>query len=266
MSVDTLRHYIARLPARPESGRALHRAGPDRVAGTHGALEITSVFQPVIDREGALAAYQAYFRAAGPDGAAVAPRAVLDSLRGEEEVVRFDRMCRTVHALNRFAASAQWTPLFLGVDERLLRYVPEEHGTTFQRILAGFGVLASRVLIALPAASADVPGLLENVLPSYRLRNFGIALEVDGWPPAYASRLARMRPNYVRVRWSDDARHWAPAAHEIGARLVATHIENARSQEAALRAGADLLQGHHLGAPAASLAESDLQCHAGVGG
>jgi EAL domain-containing protein (putative c-di-GMP-specific phosphodiesterase class I) len=265
MSIETLREYIARLPAGPEPGRALHRLGPVRVAGSLGTLRISSVFQPIASREGALFGHQAFFRAEGPDGREVPVRQVLDSLADEEAVVRFDRMCRTVHALNRFAAAEQWTPLLLGVDARLLRYVPEEHGTTFQRILAGFGVLASRVLITLPAEAADVAGLLENVLPSYRLRNFGIAVDVDGWPAAYEPRLARLRPELVRVRWSEEARRWAPAAHDVGARLVATHVETAAEREAALRAGADFLQGGLIGVPSASLAGA-VEAETGVGG
>jgi EAL domain-containing protein (putative c-di-GMP-specific phosphodiesterase class I) len=202
------------------------------------------VFQPIADRDGTVFAHQAYFRAAGPQGAA-APRTVLDGLPDDEAVVRFDRMCRTVHALNRFAGSEEWTPLFLGIDHRLVRSVPDEHGTTFQRILAGFGVLATRVVLALPAEAARVPGLLENALPGYRLRNFRIALDLAGTD--LLPRVARLRPDFVRVRADEELHAWAAAAHDAGARLVVTHVEDAEDQDAALRAGADLLQGFHIG-------------------
>lgn len=249
MSIETIRQYIGRLPAQPGPDRVLHRTGLDRVAGSYGSLRVSSVFQPVADRRGTLSGHQAFFRAAGRSGETVPPRTVLDGISGEEAVVRFDRMCRTVHALNRFAGSAGWTPLFLGVDARLLQHVPEEHGTTFQRILAGFGVLASRVVIVLPAGAAAAPGLLENVLPSYRLRNFSIAVDVTGWLPGAAPRIARLRPDFVRVRWNANSPHWVLAARDAGARLVATHIEQPADQDAALRSGADLLQGYCIGQP-----------------
>ena len=132
MSTDTLRLYIARLPALPEPDRVLHRIGPDRVAGSLGAFRVSSVFQSIVDRSGTLIGHQAFFRAARPGELAVPSQEMLDGLEGEEAVVRFDRMCRTVHALHRFAATEQWPLLFLGVDHRLLQFVPEEHGTTFQ--------------------------------------------------------------------------------------------------------------------------------------
>lgn len=253
MSTDTIRQYISRLPAAPGPDRVLHRSAPDRVAGSLGALRVSSVFQPVVDPGGTPFGHQAFFRAAQPDGEPVPPQEVLDGLAGEGAVVRFDRMCRTAHALNRFAATEQWSVLFLGVDHRLLRFVPEEHGTTFQRILAGFGVLASRVAITLPAAAGAAPGLIESVLPSYRLLNFQVAMDVTGWLPEAAARIASLRPDFVRVRWNADAPLWASAAHDAGARLVATHIEQPEDEDAALRSGADLLQGYRFGLPVESV-------------
>ena len=257
MSTDTIRQYIARLPEQPRPDRVLHRTGTDRVAGSVGAMCVSSVFQPVVDRAGTPFGHQAFFRAVGPGGA-VAPGAVLDGLSGDEAVVGFDRMCRTVHALNRFAGTTQWAPLFLGVDHRLLQIVPEEHGTTFQRILTGFGVLASRVIITLPAEAAAAPGLLENVLPSYRLRNFGIAIQVDGWHAEGAARILRLRPDYVRLCSGADPQPWVSAAREVGARLVITQIGTPSQLDAALRAGADLLQGFHIGYPSESVAVPEI--------
>jgi len=250
VSLDTIRAYIGRLPERPDPDRLLHRIGPHRVAGRIGGITLGSVFQPIVDRDGALVAHQAYFRDLEQGTPA---RAVLEAISGEEEVVRFDRTCRTVHALNRFASGAQWTPLLLCVDHRLLQHVPEEHGATFQRILSGFGVLASRVVIVLPSLAATVPGLLEGVLPSYRLRNFRIAIEVAGWPTADAARVGRLRPDFVLARWNGGLRQWASAAHDTGAQLLATHIEQAGQLDRALSDGADMLQGFHVGGPAEAI-------------
>lgn len=250
MSLDTIRAYIGRLPERPQPDRLLHRTGPHRVAGRAGGITLGSVFQPIVNRDGALVAHQAFFR----DMEHGAPaHAVLEAISGEDAVVRFDRTCRTVHVLNRFASGAQWAPLFLCVDHRLLQHVPEEHGATFQRILSGFGVLASRVVIVLPSRAATVPGLLEGVLPSYRLRNFRIAVEVAGWPAADAARLGRLRPDFVVSRWNAGLRAWAAAAHDTGAQLLATHVEQAGQSEQALADGADLLQGFHVGRPAEAI-------------
>jgi len=249
VSVDTLLQYIAQLPPEPREDRVLYRTGPGRVAGGFGALRVTSAFQAIVDRAGALAGHEALLRASNAAGAAVSPGEALEAVSGEEAVVRFDRLCRTVHALNWFSGAPEGALLFLGVDHRLLQFVPEEHGTTFQRILSGFGVLPARVVISLPALAGGIPGLVENVFPSYRLRNFRVAIEVTGWLPAAAPRLARLRPDFVRVRWNPDVPGWVSAAHAAGARLVVTHIEQAEDRDAALRAGADLLQGYCIGRP-----------------
>jgi len=248
MSHDTLRHYIGHLPAGPAHDRLLYRTPAGSVAGRFGPLEVTSVFQPIEDRDGHVVGHHAFARASRVGAGPVPISEVLASVAGEEAIVRFDRLCRTVHALNRFGAEAPWAPLFLCLDHRLLRIVPEEHGATFQRVLSGFGVLASRVVLVLPASAAE-PGLYEHVLPSYRLRNFRIAVEVAGAPAAEAARIGRLRPDFVLARWNAALRHWASVAHDTGARLLATQIEQPGQRDQALLDGADLLQGFHVGRP-----------------
>jgi EAL domain-containing protein (putative c-di-GMP-specific phosphodiesterase class I) len=117
-------------------------------------------------------------------------------------------------------------------------------------------VLATRIVLALPAAAARVPGLLEGAIPGYRLRNFRVALDLAG--AEQLPRVARLRPDYVRVSADEDLTAWSAAAHAVGARLVVSRIEDAEDRAAALRAGADLLQGFHIGRPAPSLAAAEL--------
>ena len=66
-------------------------------------------------------------------------------------LVKLDRLCRTVHALNYFRAASGQANLFVTVQPRLLESVKDDHGEAFAKVLDLIGIPTSRVVIEIPA-------------------------------------------------------------------------------------------------------------------
>lgn len=256
MSRTALEAYLDRLRTAPSEASPVWRVGPRRVAGRFYGAELTSAFQPVVARGDRVAGHVAYVRSYTTDGQAeLSPWQVFSLGAEDEDLVRLDRLCRTVHAVNYFAESAPDWRLHLAVEHRLLATVPAEHGRTFEGVLRAFGIGTSRVVIELPVSVADSPALLASVLSNYRHRGYAVAVRARAVPEA-VERLAPFQPDIVRLRASevprDGLRQLIDGVRAMGAHALVDHVESAVTRVAAESAGADLVQGLYLGAPGAA--------------
>jgi len=251
MNASSIHGYISRLPDERGRGTTLFRAG-DALAGSFHRSVLTSVFQPVRARNGATHGHSAWVRCMGPDDASLSPWPLLAAAADDVELVRFDRLSRTLHALTYFRSAPAEQRLFLSVDRRLLEAVPDDHGAAFQRILGRFGIPTRHLVIDLPRTAPFA--LIAEVLPSYRMRGFGVAVTIDPTWPEFAERLQRLRPDVVKWRHTDtgDARlrHAVKAAHVAGVAALVTHLQSPAAVHEAHAAEADLMQGRALGWPA----------------
>src|SRR5262249_13344247 len=112
--------------------------------------------------------------------------------------------------------------------------------------------------------------LLAEVVAQCRDEGFTIALDQFGSGRANLDRVARLRPRLVKLDRSvvatalgdSPAKRQLPVFIELlkssGARVVMTGIEDAADAVEAVEAGADYLQGYHLGAPRAALGDNAL--------
>lgn len=253
MASEIISGYIARLP--DDASGSLRRVGSARVAGRFLDCELTSVFQPVLAPDGAVLAHTALVRCY--DAAhlqQLGPCELFALARSDSDLVRLDRLCRTVHAINYFASVPPGRPLILKVDPRLLSSVPDQHGRAFERVLASLGVAPSEVVIEIPAAANANPALVAHVVANYRFRGFRVAVHHEG-DAGWLATLAHLRADFIQVRFRDSAmvslRAAVAVAHECGARSLVTHLETGTAVDAAREAGADLLQGFELARPSA---------------
>ena len=80
-----------------------------RAAAWHLGLRLGSLFQPIVDlRDQRVVGHQAILHARREDGTVVSPAEAYALCETPESVVYFDRLCRTLHALN-FLAQQQHT-------------------------------------------------------------------------------------------------------------------------------------------------------------
>ncbi|HKB81992.1 MAG TPA: EAL domain-containing protein, partial [Burkholderiales bacterium] len=107
----------------------LQRAVDGRVVGHSFHCRLSSVFQPVIDVSGRqVVGHAAYVRSDANDDAALSPRGIFALAVDDPVLVRLDRLCRTLHALNYFSAVPESQSLFVAVQPRLLESVKDGHG------------------------------------------------------------------------------------------------------------------------------------------
>jgi EAL domain-containing protein (putative c-di-GMP-specific phosphodiesterase class I) len=250
MANEHIAGYLARLAREADPQRPVYRTEEGQAAGLFYGARLASVFQPVIGAGGAQIGHSAYVRCHGDGAMELSPWQLFARAADDEGLVRLDRLCRTVHALNYFRVAAPAEQLFLAVEARLLVSVPDEHGRAFERVLTGLDVPTSRVTIVLPESVNDYPALMSPVIANYRYRGFRVAATYRGGDPQLLERLASYRPDFIKLRGTAPADELR-VARAAGALTLHTQLETAEQIASARDAGADLLQGYALGRPAA---------------
>ncbi|MGA8056539.1 MAG: EAL domain-containing protein [Burkholderiales bacterium] len=266
MAYDLVTAYLRRLPRGAHPAHPLHRTADDRVVGTFHAAELSSVFQPVRGRDGAIVGHAAYVRCHGNGAAELSPWQVFALAASDDELVRLDRLCRTVHAINYFASAAEEWRLHLAVEHRLLSAVPDAHGRAFERVLRGLGIQTRRVVIDLPEAANAHPALLAHVIANYRYRGYKVAVRSRGGVAA-VEQVSFFRPDVVRLDARDFARDGlaevVQCVHAAGAQALVEFIETSARLSSAQSAGADLVQGFTVRRPDTELERAPLSADQG---
>ena len=212
-------------------------ADGQRAAAWFAGLRLRSLFQPVVDLgSGEIVGHQAILLASREDGTALAAETAYALCPDDEAVVHFDRLCRTLHALN-FLAQRRQTGGFLqlAVHPRHLLAVACKHGLVFEAVLKRCGLAPVDIVLELADASAAAGEHLGAAVASYRERGYRIAL---AGPSAQ-----HFLPDVVKRSIDDPA---LPAPGELPLQL--SGIDSAAARKQALSAGARYGQGTLFGA------------------
>lgn len=212
-----------------------------RAAAWHGGLHIGSLFQPIVDlRLERVVGHQAMLVARRQDGTAVSAEAAYAACETAESVVHFDRLCRTLHALN-FLAQQQLAGgyLQLAVHPRHLLAVQNQHGLVYEAILKRCGLAPQDIVLRIDAALVDDHGRLDAALGNYRQRGYRLALA------GQAKAELALAPDIVQLPGLPADRPRLPA----GRLLELTGVDSGQIYEHASAAGIDLAQGALFGSP-----------------
>ncbi|MBA3755389.1 MAG: EAL domain-containing protein [Nitrosomonas sp.] len=243
---------------------SLKRAENGWISGLFYHCELTSVFQPIFSiTAGKTMGHAAYIRSKANDDVALWPWQIFSLASKDEQLVDLDRLCRAIHALNYYFNNISKSDnLFVDVHPRLLESVKDDHGRAFENFLDLIGVKTSRVVIEIPAIVNRNWKLLQHVITNYRSRGYQIAADYSGTRSDWMVELGSLYPNIVRIEAGDLIRHEAitplvDTIHSFGASLLVRDIETSGQLAAAIRAGADYLQGNLLGEPAHAISMID---------
>lgn len=244
---------------------SLKRADNGWISGYFYHCELTSVFQPIFSiDQGKTIGHAAYIRSKSNNDVALWPWQVFSLASKDEQLVDLDRLCRAIHALNYYFNNISKSDnLFVDVHPRLLESVKDDHGRAFENFLDLIGVKTSRVVIEIPAIVNRNWKLLQHVITNYRSRGYQIAADYSGTRSDWMAELGSLYPNIVRIEAGDLMRHEAimplvETIHSFGAKLLVRDIETPVQLAAAVRAGADYLQGNLLGEPVHAIEVIDL--------
>lgn len=252
-ATNELHRLVARLGARHFAGTPLSIGDNGAVVAQFYRSRITSAFQPFASaRDRAIAGHQALLRVENGTGQSVAPWSLFAQALDDAALVRLDRLCRTVHALNFFAAREGAGSLFLNIEQRLLTAVDADHGAWFEAILALIGAGTERVVIVMPPGATDNPVAFVRAAISYRTRGYRVLVPIRSVTDAELSHVFLADPHYVSIDSpaaleEAGAQRLLEALARRGIHLVARGIESTEHEARARAAGVELLQGFHVG-------------------
>ena len=173
MPVEDLIHHVNLTGLAGEG--SLYPAG-ECVAAWFGGLHLHSLFEPVADLEREqIVGHIAHLSAHNADGQAVPTVDAYARLETDAAVIQFDRLCRTLHALN-FLAQRQWAGGFLqlAVHPRHLTAVRQDHGLVFEAILKRCGLAPEDILLDVSGSDLTAPAV-QQALANYRQRGYRIS-------------------------------------------------------------------------------------------
>jgi EAL domain-containing protein (putative c-di-GMP-specific phosphodiesterase class I) len=220
------------------------------------------VFQPIVDlNKNEPLGHEALLRAIDQKGNTIAPPAAFRQAEVAERLVKFDRVCRTLHTLNFLNMGKSSGLLFLNVHPELLVAV-NAHGKVFEQVLHQHDVATNEVVIEIHESAVSEEKLLAAAIANYRERGYKIAIDDFGKEHSNLERLWTLAPEYVKLdcgiiqqaEFNPRLQRILPKLveiiHELDAEVVIEGIETQSQLELAQHAGIHLAQGYLLGRPA----------------
>lgn len=238
-----------------------------RATGFYDGLRLDSAFQPLFHTPSLRpVAHEALLRARDRDGRPMAPELALAVPRDVGDVVYFDRLCRTVHAVNFVCRAGPEDLLFLNVGGgHLLSVTGGTHGHVFEALLRHCGLSPHRVVLEIVESRIDDLDRLVEAVAAYQKRGYRVAIDDFGCQHSNFDRLWKLTPDIVKLDRSlivqsevnPRARTILPKLveiiHDLGAQAVCEGIETAAQHALAADVGADLVQGFFYARPHADL-------------
>ncbi len=220
----------------------------ERVFAWHRGLQLRSLFQPIVDlQQQRIVGHMAMLTAQQEDETPVASDVAYASCESGSSFIYFDRLCRTLHALNFLAQRATVGGyLQLAIDPRQLLAVQSQHGLVYEAILKRCGLAPADIVLEFSASHLGSDGRLASAVGNYRQRGYRLALRDPVLSRDIAAVLA-LHPEIVRF----EGRPEAAVLEGFCQAGIATEISGVDSDAdaaAATAAGFDLGLGIFFGA------------------
>ena len=169
-----------------------------RAAAWHRGLRLSSHFRPIVDlRAERIVGHQALLLVRLDDGRPVSTADAYATCETPQAVVHFDRLCRTLHALN-FLAQRRHAGGYLqmAVHPRHVQAIPNQHGRVYEAILKRCGLAPQDIVLQIDGLSAQHLANPGDALANYRQRGYRLALTVpdrvsSAWSPAFVPEIAQ---------------------------------------------------------------------------
>ena len=173
-----LTELIRYFNAADSSGDSTMYLKGERVEAWHRGLLLGSLFQPIVDlREERIVGHMATLSAQQEDETPVGSEVAYASCESAGSLIYFDRVCRTLHALNLLAQGRTVGGyLQLAIDPRYLLAVPSQHGLVYEAILARCGLAPADIVLEFSASQLGSDGRLAAAVGNYRRRGYRLAL------------------------------------------------------------------------------------------
>lgn len=192
---DLIRYFNAA----DSSGDSTMYLKGQRVEAWHRGLLLSSLFQPIVDlHEERIVGHMATLSAQQEDETPVGSEVAYASCDSAGALIYFDRLCRTLHALNLLAQRhTVGGYLQLAIDPRYLLAVPSQHGLVYEAILKRCGLAPADIVLEFSASQLGSDGRLAAAVENYRRRGYRLALRDPELSRDVAAVIA-FKPEIVR--------------------------------------------------------------------
>jgi EAL domain-containing protein (putative c-di-GMP-specific phosphodiesterase class I) len=235
-----------------------------RVCARFGGRVFSSLFQPVVRRKsGLVIGHEAHLKVMAGEGQGLPAQAIFLDAGDDDELIRLDRLARTLHALNFLLQRDQAGGfLALNVHPQLVQAVPDHHGRAFETVLSRCGLTPDRIVLEIADDGFHRPLQLARAIAEYRERGYRVAIDNFGRHSSDLGRLEELAPDIVKLDRSLSGhagqlslarrvmRALVPELRCLGLRVFSQCIESAEQRQLAIDLGVDGLQGHLIGRPA----------------
>ena len=240
--------------------------GCGRIDARFRSVPLTSAFQPIFSfAHPGPVGYEALARVRANDGCLTGPVALFDKVADDEaELVRLDRLCRSVHLRNFCKQESGNSWVFLNVRPEVVLN-GQRFSSFFARLLADTGIAPHRVVVEIVENAIDDETALAEAIRVYKDMGCLVAIDDFGVGHSNFNRIWRVAPDIVKLDRSLAAE--APnnpvlhrtlpglvsVLHEAGCLVLMEGIETEEQALIAMEADADLLQGFLFGLPSPDL-------------
>lgn len=224
-------------------------------------MRLETVFQPILESSANRAiGFEALLRASVGGLAAISPQMAFEYADSYGKLIKFDRLCRTLHLLNSLALPAESGLLFVNVHPKLLAGV-DVHGRVFEQILNLYSVPTHKIVIEIRESAVASETSLRKAIENYRDCGYKVAIDDFGSRGSDLGWLWRLSPDFIKsdiplireAERNQDLRRLFPGiikiVRESGAKVVINGIETEEQRDLAIAAGAYHLQGYHFSKP-----------------
>ena len=240
------------------------RAGGGSSVSWEGA-RLTTHFQPIYGtRHGACLGFEALARAANSSGGTLDIDEFFARV-DEDNRSLLDWACRALHLRNFATVDPGDRTLFINVHpDAAVQDARREHD--LGEIIGYYGLVPERVCIEILEAPCSDESMLREAVEAYRDLGASVAMDDFGLDHSDFDRLARLRPDIVKIDLAAHSRASGSAqalgmlpgmielVHEAGAKVAVKGIESRTEALLAVGARADYLQGFFLAQPHEKLA------------
>jgi hypothetical protein len=163
-----------------------------------GNLLINSQFKTIIYRNEYLYGFYGDLTIRSATGNLLNIDDVFNSLDSKEQVIHLDRLSRTLLSMNFLQQHDQrQVKLFLPVHPRHIASITEDHGKTFELILADCGLGPNRVSLYTSLNIDTDFTHFGNALISYKNRGYAIGIEIHQLEEIEKLKALNIAPDYL---------------------------------------------------------------------
>jgi EAL domain-containing protein (putative c-di-GMP-specific phosphodiesterase class I) len=252
-----------------EGGIEFQSAPKKTLTAPYQGMQLSSAFQPIYSLSHCrIVGYEGLLRPQDAQGVGIPPIKVFGMKRTEAEIVRLDRLSRTLHVHNFTNQHDEKNWLFLNIDPNVI-VQGRHYGSFFKDLLDYYELPPERVVVEIiEGAIADESQLSESVK---FYKNLGCLVAIDDFGAGNSNfeRIWRLAPDIVKLDRSmiaqavtnKTARRILPGVvsliHEVGSMVLIEGVETLEEAMVAIDTDVDFVQGFYFGKPAAPLKQGN---------